>query len=350
MTRRMIHAGIWANENFAGLCPMARLLQIGIITLADDQGRAKANPAYLRSQIFPYDDVSLVDTENWLNQMSLNGTIQVYTVNGKTYLQLLNWWDYQSPSFAAASIYPRPDGWHDRIRFTGKGRVIYTCNWINSNGELLPNTCDENGNPIPRNGQPPVPPSEPNSPAPHGQPPDTPYGQPHEPLNEYKNKNEYEGEYVRARETVAEQPPPPSVDTTPWIASKAEYLPGIADPRGRTSWQEQLNKQLDASVRVPLSNAVAELLGATEAIDAGDDGLNKKCQTAAVTLHRMGCTPDSLESLSSSWWEDYRSKGGTPSQLIQFVSEARASHKRQANAPPPQPVTITVPSFPSLLS
>ncbi len=49
MTRRMLDSGIWANEHFAGLPPMVRLLQIGIINLADDQGRMKAHPAYLRS-------------------------------------------------------------------------------------------------------------------------------------------------------------------------------------------------------------------------------------------------------------------------------------------------------------
>lgn len=166
MSRRMVDASIWANENFAELPPMARLLQIGIITLADDQGRLKANPAYLRSQVFPYDDVLLSDIEEWLDLMSRNETIQVYTVNGKTYLQLLRWWDYQSLSFAWASAHPRPIGWHDRLRFTRSG-TTYTCNWISAKGDALPNTCDENGNPLSPSG------------APHG----NPHGAPSEPSN-----------------------------------------------------------------------------------------------------------------------------------------------------------------------
>ncbi len=56
MKKRMLDGGIWANEKFAELPCMARLLQIGLINLADDQGRIKAHPSYLRSQLFPYDE------------------------------------------------------------------------------------------------------------------------------------------------------------------------------------------------------------------------------------------------------------------------------------------------------
>lgn len=166
MTRRMIDAGIWANEHFAMLPPMARLLQIGIINLADDQGRMKAHPAYLRSQIFPYDEVPADDVQSWLDLIAANGTLMLYEADGKAYLQLLNWWQYQSPAFASPSQYPRPEGWQDRVRYTGKSRIIYTCNWSTSSGELLPDTCDQDGNPLPKGAEP------------HGQPPARPPGQP----------------------------------------------------------------------------------------------------------------------------------------------------------------------------
>ena len=58
MTRRMLDSAIWKNEKFGVMPPMARLLAIGIINQADDQGRGKAHPVYLRSQVFPYDDVT----------------------------------------------------------------------------------------------------------------------------------------------------------------------------------------------------------------------------------------------------------------------------------------------------
>src|SRR3990172_2184332 len=140
MTRRMLDSAIWANENFASLPPMARLLQIGIVSFADDQGRMKAHPVYLRSQIFPYDDMDAESITIWLTMLAAHETVVLYEVDGKQYLQLVNWWKYQTPAFAAPSHYPRLANWQDRIRYTGKSRIIYTCNWVSSTGELLKNT------------------------------------------------------------------------------------------------------------------------------------------------------------------------------------------------------------------
>lgn len=149
MTRRMIDSAMWSNENFAALPVMARLLQVGIINMADDQGRVKAFPAYLRSQIFPYDDVSIVDIAKWLQLIAKNGTIAIYQAGGKEYIQLLNWWDYQSLQFASPSQYPAPDGWQDHIRYNAKGLRILTHCWITIDGTSPDDTCDERGDPLP---------------------------------------------------------------------------------------------------------------------------------------------------------------------------------------------------------
>ena len=143
----MIDTGMWSNENFAALPAMGRLLLIGVITLADDQGRCKANPAYLRSQIFPYDDITTGEINAWLEQMATNGTIILYDVAGKAYLQLSNWWEYQPLDWARPSDYPSPDGWQDRIRFNAKGNVNLTHNWRTKSGICPPDTCDTRGVP-----------------------------------------------------------------------------------------------------------------------------------------------------------------------------------------------------------
>lgn len=148
MTRRMLDTSIWANEHFADLPPMGRLLLIGIITLADDQGRCKANPAYLRSQIFPYDNLATEDIDAWLQQLRANETIILYTANGKAYLQMINWWSYQPLDWARPSDHPAPDGWQDRIRYNAKGGVHLTYNWTTKAGAPMPDTCDSRGNPL----------------------------------------------------------------------------------------------------------------------------------------------------------------------------------------------------------
>jgi hypothetical protein len=198
MNRRMIDGSIWANEKFSELPPMACLLQMGLINLADDQGRMKAHPAYLRSQIFPYRNVTNKQVSQWLELIVANGTAIVYRVDDKEYLQLVNWWEYQSHSFAAPSEYPRPGGWQDRVRFTGKSRTIYTCNWIVSSGERLEDTCDQDGNPLPRLAKPHSTPGDVAPSQPHAQA----SSEPVTPLIEDK-ENEEDTENAKAAEPPA---------------------------------------------------------------------------------------------------------------------------------------------------
>jgi len=149
----MLDSAIWQNEKFASLPAMGRLLSVGMINNADDQGRGKAHPAHLRSMIFPYDDISLSDVSEWLALIAQNETVLVYTVGGKDYYQVVNWWAYQSHQYAMPSQHPKPPGWSDRIRKTFTKGVIVTCNWITADGKRSPDTCNEQGLAIQVNNQ-----------------------------------------------------------------------------------------------------------------------------------------------------------------------------------------------------
>lgn len=204
----MIDSAMWSNENFAALPAMARLLQVGVINMADDQGRVKAFPAYLRSQIFPYDDVAIADIAKWLRLIAQNGTIEIYQADGKEYIQLLNWWEYQSLQYPAPSEYPAPQGWRDRIRYNAKGGAVLTFNYVTIKGERMPDTCDSRGNPLGYSvGRPPETPVEPpvdeqpSAPAdnPPGlstwdthldTPPETPAGPPNTIQDQLENKTD----------------------------------------------------------------------------------------------------------------------------------------------------------------
>ena len=190
MARRMIDDSMWANERFAELPMGARLLQIGIINHADDQGRMKANPIYLRAQIFPYDDISPKQIQEWLDLMAKNGTVILYEVDSRLYVQLVNWWRYQSLQYAQPSQYPRPAGWRDRIRRTLTKGMIVTCNWQKVNGEPIEDTCDQDGNAL--NGRKPDSGHRGPSTPP---PPDTnPYYTPEETVYDSRDSGEYSGE------------------------------------------------------------------------------------------------------------------------------------------------------------
>lgn len=201
MTRRMLDSSIWTNEHFGEMPMMARLLLLGIINHADDQGRIKAHLVFLRSQIFPYDDVTTEQIGESLQLIEANGTIATYEADGKRYIQLLNWWEYQSLQFAQPSDYPRRAGWQDRIRYNAKGGMTLTCNWITPKGETPVDTCDQDGTPLPivatlprRN--------------PGGRPPKNP------PENPGGNINKIEIEIEEQEEAVAEGATPAAAAAT----------------------------------------------------------------------------------------------------------------------------------------
>lgn len=96
MSQRMIHPTIWESRQVSKLSKLPRLLYIGMITIADDDGRFKATPAILRSKIFPLDeDVQISDVKNWRDEIVSNSLIVLYEVDGEEYAYHPNWTKYQ---------------------------------------------------------------------------------------------------------------------------------------------------------------------------------------------------------------------------------------------------------------
>jgi len=96
MPRRMIDSEIWFNEKVASLPDAGRLLFIGIFSTADNEGRLRASPKYLKAHIFPYDNKSLEQLEELRNQCAKLGLIRVYNKKGREYLDIPGWYEHQS--------------------------------------------------------------------------------------------------------------------------------------------------------------------------------------------------------------------------------------------------------------
>jgi len=131
----MIHETFFQSEGVAEWSMRQRLLVIGMISIADDQGRLKGNPFWLRAQIFPYDTITADEIESDLFYIAeCNDTILMYHDGERDYIQLVNWWDYQSLQWAKPSDFPPPDGWQDKIRqmVYKPERWVMTVNWPNS--------------------------------------------------------------------------------------------------------------------------------------------------------------------------------------------------------------------------
>lgn len=115
----MIDPSIWSSEDFSELSMLARLTWIGLISNADDEGRGKANAAYVKSQIFAYDDeLTVKEIEGALSEIAKSMSIRFYEVDGKKYFQLTNWSKFQtinrpSPSQIPAEIMPNSINSHN---------------------------------------------------------------------------------------------------------------------------------------------------------------------------------------------------------------------------------------------
>lgn len=98
--------GFFKNEYLAELDPIARLLFIGLWTLADREGRLENRPIRIKGELFPYENINV---EPHLDGLERTGFILRYEVDGKKYIQIINFKKHQNPhNRETASIIPPP--------------------------------------------------------------------------------------------------------------------------------------------------------------------------------------------------------------------------------------------------
>ena len=96
MPRRLITSEIFRNEKFGNLDDASRLFFIGCFSNADDDGRLKASPKYLKALLFPYDnDKTPEDMLAMRGMCHKLGLINVYSTNGAEYLYCIGWDEHQ---------------------------------------------------------------------------------------------------------------------------------------------------------------------------------------------------------------------------------------------------------------
>lgn len=91
---RNIKPGFFRNADLVELPMEARLLFIGLWTLADREGRLEDRPKQIKMEIFPADSV---DCDVLLVQLASTGMVARYEVDGKRYLQVVNFTKHQNP-------------------------------------------------------------------------------------------------------------------------------------------------------------------------------------------------------------------------------------------------------------
>lgn len=104
---RNIKPSFFLNDSLAECPPLARLLFAGLWTIADREGRLEDRPKKIKAEILPYDSC---DCDDLLNQLVKRKFIQRYSVQGNSYIQVLNFTKHQNPHVKeAVSNIPAPD-------------------------------------------------------------------------------------------------------------------------------------------------------------------------------------------------------------------------------------------------
>jgi hypothetical protein len=91
---RNIKPGFFRNADLVELPMEARLLFIGLWTLADREGRLEDRPKQIKMDVFPADSV---DCDALLDKLSETGMVVRYAVDGGRYLQVVNFAKHQNP-------------------------------------------------------------------------------------------------------------------------------------------------------------------------------------------------------------------------------------------------------------
>ncbi len=91
---RNLKPGFFLNDELAECDPLARLLFAGLWCIADREGRLEDRPKRIKAEILPYDDC---DVDKFLNDLQSHGFIKRYEVDGKRYIQIINFKKHQNP-------------------------------------------------------------------------------------------------------------------------------------------------------------------------------------------------------------------------------------------------------------
>lgn len=105
---RTIKPEMWADECVGDLCHGARLLLVGLITMADDEGRLRELPAAILGHVFPYDEVSTTKLARWLSDVEAGGMIVRYAHASKRYIAFRHWTRHQKVDRPSESDLPAP--------------------------------------------------------------------------------------------------------------------------------------------------------------------------------------------------------------------------------------------------
>ena len=116
---RTIKPKFYDDVKIGRLSRDARYLYIALWVFSDDLGVANGDTIWLKSKIFPYDQIQVQQFEKWMNELVQNGFICLLSYNGERFIYLPNFTRHQvvnRPNYEDLNI-PKEliDKWKDKI-------------------------------------------------------------------------------------------------------------------------------------------------------------------------------------------------------------------------------------------
>jgi hypothetical protein len=106
MRIRSVKPEFWQDERLARLPHVTRLLFIGLWGIADDEGRLRGNPLFIRAQVFPYEPHA--DVETALAELENAGLIVRYEADSEAFVWVRNFRKHQKIDTRLKSKLPAP--------------------------------------------------------------------------------------------------------------------------------------------------------------------------------------------------------------------------------------------------
>lgn len=92
---RMLHKIISVSEQVNRLSLPARLLYTWIIAHADDEGRLKGNPEYIKATVVPMTNYSFKKIGAYIEEIKVQELIYYWEVNNEWFIEFVKWKEFQ---------------------------------------------------------------------------------------------------------------------------------------------------------------------------------------------------------------------------------------------------------------
>jgi len=105
---RTLKPSFWSSPDVVRMGHEARLLMVGLMSYADDDGRFIASESAIIGYVYPYDRINVVSFRKWFLETQ-ESMVHLYEVEGLLYGCIPSWHNHQRINRYTQSLLPEPD-------------------------------------------------------------------------------------------------------------------------------------------------------------------------------------------------------------------------------------------------